>query len=105
MKKLKETNIDSLVGVTDVVEIMLDKPVDKLTDKELIELTKPNKPKTPRKKNDLEYVYRTLERHGNVFVSEQTFKRLDRKRLGNYTLEPVKRVHPEGNDGYIIWKK
>ena len=105
MKKLKETNIDSPVGVTDVVEIMLDKPMDELTDKELIELTKAtNKSRKKKEEKQYEYVYQLLERHRSVFVSEKTYKNLDEKRLGNYTLEPVKKVIPDGNAGYIIWK-
>lgn len=102
MTKLKEVNIDSPVGVTDVVEIMLDKHTAELTDKELRELTK--KRKTNKPIENFNWVYNLLERYGNVFVNEKTYKKLDEKRLGNYTLEPVKKIYPDGFDGYIIWK-
>ena len=104
MTKLKNVNIDSPVGVTDVVEIMLDKPTDKLTDKEFRELTKKRKTNKPKQIENFNWVYNLLERYGNVFVNEKTYKKLDEKRLGNYTLEPVKKIYPDGADGYIIWK-
>lgn len=105
MKKLKETNIDSPVGVTDVVEIMLDKPIDDLTDDELKELVKPKKPKgRPKKEENFEWVYNLLEIHGRVFVNLETFKKLDEKRLGNYSLDFLKKSAVDEKDGYIIWK-
>mgnify|MGYP006991653289 CR=1 FL=1 len=105
MKKLKETNIDSPVGITDVVEIMLDKPVDELTDEELRELVKPSRPKgRPKKEENFEWVYRLLDTHGRVFVNLETFKKLDEKRLGNYSLDFLKKSAADEKDGYIIWR-
>lgn len=105
MKKLKETNIDSPVGVTDVVEIMMDKPIDELTDKELIKLTRTKRKKVKKEKvENFEWVYKTLEIHGNVFVSEDTYKKLDENRLGNYSIEFLKKSATDEKNGYIIWK-
>lgn len=55
--------------------------------------------------NQFNWVYNNLRNYGNVFVSTQIYEKLDKHKLGKHKLEPVKRVHPEGNDGYIIWKK
>lgn len=105
MKKLKETNIESPVGVTDVVEIFLDKPMDEMTDEELIELTKPKRKKEKKKEEiNLEWVYKTLEIYGNVFVNEKTYNKLDEKRLGNYSIDFLKKTTEYEKDGYIIWK-
>lgn len=105
MKKLKEINIDSPAGVTDVVEIMLDKPLDEMTDDDLRKLTKPKR-KYVKKKDEpnFEWVYKLLEIHGNVFVNEATFSKLDKKRLGNYSVDFLKKASPDEKDGYIIWK-
>jgi hypothetical protein len=105
MKKLQEINIDSPAGIIDVVQIMLDKPVDELTDKELKELVKPKKPKgSPKKEENFEWVYKLLETHGRVFVNEKTFMKLDEKRLGNYSVDFLKKSAADEKDGYIIWK-
>lgn len=104
MKKLKETNIKS-PEVTEACEIMLDKPLDELTDEELKELTNPKKNRgRPIKEENFEWVYKTLEIHGNVFVNEKTYKKLDEKRLGNYSIDFVKKTAEYEKDGYIIWK-
>ena len=106
MKKLKETNIDSLTGVTDVVEIMLDKPFCELTPKELAKLQLNKELLSKEKKEDkFEWVYRTLDRYGNVFVNLSTYKQLDMERLGNHSTEYLPKTFEHERDGYIITKE
>ena len=106
MKKLKETNIDSLTGVTDVVEIMLDKPLQQLTAKELAKLQLNKELLSKDKKEDkFEWVYRTLDRYGNVFVNLSTYKQLDIERLGNHSITMLKKTMDYERDGYIITKQ
>ena len=90
--------------ITDVGELMFE---NKFADEELQQLVNGTYKRKKKKNEDefkYEYVYRLLERHHSVFVSEKTYSKLDESRLGNYTLEPCPKRHPDDKDGYIIWK-
>lgn len=104
MKKIKKTNIKS-PEVTEACEIMLDKPMHDLTDEELRELAKPKRKRNPKQEEEnLEWVYKLLDIHGNVFVNEKTYNKIDEKRLGNYSIDFIKKTTIDEQDGYIIWR-
>jgi hypothetical protein len=96
-KRLKTTNVDDLLANTnDVASIFYDFANSK---KKLTELEKENE-----EKQKYEWVYKVLERYGNVFVNTKIYSELDESRLGNYSLDFVKKNAPDEKDGYVIWK-
>ena len=97
MGRLKKTKIEDLVANTnDIASIFYDFASHQ---KRLTELEKENEEKLK-----YEWVYKVLERYGNVFVNEKIYSKLDESRLGNYSLSFVKKNAPDEVDGYVIWK-
>jgi hypothetical protein len=96
-KKLKQTNVNDLIAnTTEAASIFFD--IGKKS-KQLKELEEKK-----NEKQKVEWVYALLERHGNVFVNEKTYNLLDEKRLGNYSIDFIKKTTQDEKDGYVIWK-
>lgn len=96
-KKLKNTNVNDLIAnTTEAASIFYDigRTKRKLTELE----------KEQEEKQKVEWVYVILEKYGNVFVNEKTYNLLDESRLGNYSIDFIKKTTPDEKDGYIIWK-
>ena len=113
MKKLKEINVDSLHGVTDVVELVTgEKPLEQMDKKQRraskYETVYVQPPKKEKPILSYEWVYRTYSMYGNVLVSPETYKLINLRRLenegGKFTITKSPKSNSNEKDCYILWR-